>query len=260
MDSLRSSLTAGLVASALTAAPAWGAETAPAPTDAPTTPTTPATEEKPTSKYTKLSNERTRSRWAYTNLALKVRKSPSNRSRSIARLRFNTEDGPPEIYLALRKYTAANGDQWVQIRIPGRPNGRTGWVPREGLGQFKVVRTQLVIERRKLRITLYKSGRRILRAPIGIGKSGTPTPAGKFWIREKLNGFDSPMYGPVAFGTGAYAPTLSDWPGGGVIGIHGTNQPGLIPGRPSHGCVRMKNPHILRLERLLPLGTPLLIK
>ena len=26
--------------------------------------------------------------------------------------------------------------------------------------------------------------------------------------------------------------SLSDWPGGGVIGIHGTNQPQLIPGRP----------------------------
>ena len=46
-------------------------------------------------------------------------------------------------------------------------------------------------------------------------------------------------YGPWAFGTSAYS-VLSDWPGGGVIGIHGTNQPHLIPGRPSHGCVRVE--------------------
>ena len=40
---------------------------------------------------------------------------------------------------------------------------------------------------------------------------------------------------------------LTDWPGGGVVGIHGTNQPELIPGRPSHGCIRVPNPHIAAL-------------
>jgi lipoprotein-anchoring transpeptidase ErfK/SrfK len=68
------------------------------------------------------------------------------------------------------------------------------------------------------------------------------TPAGRFYIRERLRKRrDSPIYGPWAFGTSAYS-ALSDWPGGGVVGIHGTNQPGLIPGRPSHGCIRVRNP------------------
>jgi len=62
-----------------------------------------------------------------------------------------------------------------------------------------------------------------------------------------------------AFGTSAYSPTLTDWPGGGVIGIHGTNQPQLVPGRPSHGCVRVRNPDMLRLSHLMPLGTPVWI-
>jgi len=53
--------------------------------------------------YTTLSNRTTFTRWAYTNLDLKVRKSPSLRSRSVGRLHFNTEDGPPEIYLALQR-------------------------------------------------------------------------------------------------------------------------------------------------------------
>jgi lipoprotein-anchoring transpeptidase ErfK/SrfK len=52
---------------------------------------------------------------------------------------------------------------------------------------------------------------------------------------------------------------LSDWPGGGVIGIHGTNEPGLIPGHPSHGCVRVPNDAVRRLARLMPLGTPVRI-
>ena len=66
-------------------------------------------------------------------------------------------------------------------------------------------------------------------------------------------------YGPRAFGTSAYS-RLSDWPGGGVIGVHGTNEPGLIPGRPSRGCIRVPNPALGRLCRLMPIGTPVKVR
>ena len=68
------------------------------------------------------------------------------------------------------------------------------------------------------------------------------------------------IYGPLAFGTSAHSSVLTDWPGGGVIGIHGTNQPGLLPGRVSHGCIRLRNRDILRLGRRLKLGTPITIR
>jgi lipoprotein-anchoring transpeptidase ErfK/SrfK len=53
---------------------------------------------------------------------------------------------------------------------------------------------------------------------------------------------------------------LTDWPDGGFVGIHGTNEPELIPGRVSHGCVRMRNSDIVRLAELMPVGTPILIR
>jgi lipoprotein-anchoring transpeptidase ErfK/SrfK len=94
-------------------------------------------------------------------------------------------------------------------------------------------------------------------ARVGIGKPGTPTPAGRFYAREKLrNTTGDPLYGPWAIGTSAYSQ-LSEWPGGGVVGIHGTNQPGLIPGRPSHGCVRLTNHDVAELVRRLPTGSPI---
>ena len=37
-----------------------------------------------------------------------------------------------------------------------------------------------------------------------------------------------------------------------MVGLHGTNEPGLIPGRPSHGCIRLRNRDILTLYRLAP--------
>jgi lipoprotein-anchoring transpeptidase ErfK/SrfK len=63
----------------------------------------------------------------------------------------------------------------------------------------------------------------------------------------------------VAFGTSARSAVLTDWPSGGFIGIHGTDYPELIPGRISHGCIRMRNSDILRLGRLMPVGTPLTV-
>jgi lipoprotein-anchoring transpeptidase ErfK/SrfK len=38
------------------------------------------------------------------------------------------------------------------------------------------------------------------------------------------------------------------------------NQPELIPGRISNGCVRLANDKALRLGRLLRVGTPLTIR
>ena len=60
-------------------------------------------------------------------------------------------------------------------------------------------------------------------------------------------------------GTAAYSDALTDWPGGGVIGVHGTAEPSLIPGRPSHGCIRLRNADMERLYRRTPIGTPLRI-
>lgn len=203
-----------------------------------------------------LSNERTVSFWAHPAGTSEVRVAPSSTSRVIARLRMDTEDGFPEVYLALREAMGADARPWVQVRLPMRPNGRTGWVPRSALGSMHRVITQLRIDRSRLRATLYRAGRPVWSAPVGVGKSGSPTPGGRFYIRElfRPSGGGS-IYGPLAFGTSAYS-ILSDWPGGGVVGIHGTNQPGLIPGRPSHGCVRVRNADILRLGRLMPVGTP----
>ena len=70
----------------------------------------------------------------------------------------------------------------------------------------------------------------------------------------------TPYTGALAFGTTARSDTLTDWPGGGFIGIHGTNQPAILPGRVSHGCIRMRNRDIRGLDRKMPLGTPVTIR
>jgi hypothetical protein len=208
----------------------------------------------------RLSGGRTFAHWAHPVRSAPVRRLPSATSRRVARIHYRTEDGFPEVYPVLGRFTDRDGRSWLRIRIPMRPNGRKGWVRDSALGPLNRVRVRFVVDRRRLRATLYRSGRRIWRSPIGVGKASTPTPAGYFWIREKFR-VASPggPYGPRAFGTSDYS-RLSDWPGGGVIGIHGTNEPYLVPGRPSHGCIRVPNRAISRLYRLMPVGTPMQVR
>jgi hypothetical protein len=208
----------------------------------------------------KLSDERTFTRWASAAVPARAYARPSAQARRVGRLRLLTEDGFPEVYVALAEQRDARGRPWVLLRLPQRPNGVTAWVRRAVLGPVHLVHTSLVVYRHALRVTLFDRGKPRFRARVGIGAPGTPTPAGSFWIREKFRVSGQPLYGTRAMGTAAYSNVLTDWPGGGVIGLHGTGEPELIPGRPSHGCVRLRNPDVERLYKLTPIGTPLLIK
>ena len=136
----------------------------------------------------------------------------------------------------------------MQVRIPGRPNGRRGWVPREALGGLHTVRTALVIDRRTLRATLREEAAASGPRASASARPARRPPPGASGSASGCRGFGG-SYGPWAFGTSAYSNRLTGWPGGGVIGIHGTDQPGLIPGRPSHGCVRVPNGAIRRLAQ-----------
>jgi hypothetical protein len=206
-----------------------------------------------------LSNERTFTRWAHPDEVVPVREAPKPNAWQVGTVSLSTEDGLPEVYPLLRGWTDEAGREWVQVRVPMRPKALLGWVEASAFGPTTLVRTLLVIDRRHLRATLYRSGRRVWRSRVGVGKASTPTPGGRYWIRERLHPKPATgPYGPWAFGTSAYSD-LSDWPGGGVIGIHGTDQPDLIPGRPSHGCIRVPNAAIRRLARLMPVGTPVRI-
>lgn len=199
-------------------------------------------------------------RWAPLAGVTTVRSAPYRTARRIASISPITREYTGELFLLLESLKKRNGDVWIRVRLPVLPNNTTGWVRRRALGNYHIVRTHLVINRDRFTASLYKRGDRIFRTRIGVGKSQWPTPRGRFYIRNKLRGYFDPVYGPVAFGTSARSAVLTDWPGGGFIGIHGTNQPGILPGRVSHGCIRMPNRAILRLARLMPVGTPLTIR
>lgn len=197
--------------------------------------------------------------WAYPQVAAVARATPSAQGRPVGRLRFLTPDGldQAQVYEALREQRGATAaDTWIDISLPGRPNGTTGWVPAGALGPLHTSYGLLVVDRAQLRATFYsRHGHAIWTARVGIGRPSLPTPAGHFYVLEKFSLINDPFLGPFGFATSAYAPTLSEWPGGGVVGVHGTDAPQLIPGHPSHGCIRVRDADITRLYPLMQIGT-----
>ncbi|MGE5617297.1 MAG: L,D-transpeptidase [Candidatus Woesearchaeota archaeon] len=198
-------------------------------------------------------------RYAYVNRIANIYRQPSTHSRRVSKLTWFTEDGFNSVYILLRAHWSSPRMEWVQIRIPGRPNGRTGWVERNALERFHMTNNAVVVNRGSMRLSYYVNGRRIWSAPVGVGAPGMPTPTGHFWINEffNLTGQPSDGYYPYAFGTTDYS-TLTDWPGGGVVGIHGPYgaPASAIPGHISHGCIRLRIPDDFWLGRHLHIGTP----
>jgi hypothetical protein len=200
------------------------------------------------------------SRWAYVMQRVVARAQPYAMAQPVGVVPTVTPEGETNLVLAYAAQLDAEQRLWIRVPLSALPNGRSGWVPRDALGDLHRVRTHLVIDRARMRAVLLRDGHAVFSTRVGIGRARWPTPAGEFYVRVRLDHFMDPMYGPVAFGLNARSPTLTDWPKGGVIGIHGTNAPELLPGRVSHGCIRMRNGAILRLARMLPLGTPVSIR
>jgi L,D-transpeptidase catalytic domain len=206
-----------------------------------------------------LDGERHVSLWTTVRRPVTARAAASSEADAVVRLGRRTPEGTANPLQVLGRTRDAAGRVWVRVRLAVLPNGTTGWVPRAAISGYRAVRTRLVVNLGRKRATLLRDGQPVLRAPVGIGVPQWPTPRGRFYVRNKLVRYRSAFYGPLAFGTSARSPVLTDWPGGGFIGIHGTNQPQLIPGRVSHGCIRMRNHDIRRLGRLMPVGTPITI-
>jgi hypothetical protein len=198
------------------------------------------------------------STWSAVARAVPAYSAPSFESTALTRLATTTPERTANVVLVVGRSQDASGRVWARVQLPILPNGSVGWVPRSALSGYHLVRTRLVVDRRRLEATLWVGRRVAFRAPVGIGRPESPTPAGRFYVRNRIRSLGA-FYGPVAFGTSARSDVLTDWPAGGYIGIHGTSKPWLIPGRISHGCIRMRNVDILRLARLMPVGTPLTI-
>ncbi len=182
-----------------------------------------------------------------------ARLAPARDAPPVAQLHTLSPLGSREVTVVLDRECTI-GEEWLRVELPVAPNGTTGWVRRETLGELRTTERQLVVDTTSLRATLLRGDAELWTAPIGVGMPDWPTPTGTFYVRARMVPSPStPLYGAFAFVTSCIAPQ-EPWPGGIYLGIHGTNRPERIPGRVSMGCVRLRDSDVLQLRPMLPLG------
>lgn len=120
-----------------------------------------------------------------------------------------------------------------------------------GVAQSEAARRLIIIDLRRLTLTLYDGGREpIAKYPVAVGGPDSPTPAGVWRVSSKMEGWEE-RYGSRWLGLNC------PW---GSYGIHGTNKPGSIGSKVSLGCVRMLNEDVEALYPLVPIGTGVIIE
>ncbi len=149
---------------------------------------------------------------------------------------------------------------WLEVQLPIRPNGSTGWIHADGVEQRSVT-LAVHVDLAARRLVVTDEGRVVVDTPVAVGAGGTPTPTGTFFVVDKLEtGRPDGPYGPFAFGLSAHSDVLTEFAGGdGQVGIHGTADPSSIGNAVSNGCVRVPNEVAVLLDGLLPLGTPVTV-
>ena len=149
---------------------------------------------------------------------------------------------------------------WYRVQLPVRPNGATGYVRAGRVTLFRV-RTRIEVDLSARRVDFFRDGRRVLSVAAAIGREGTPTPTGRYYVNQRLlSGDPGGPFGPGAIGISAFSPVLTGWTQGGPIAVHGTNDPGSIGRAASYGCLRIENRHAARMLRANPEGTPVVIR
>jgi hypothetical protein len=185
-----------------------------------------------------------------------VRGAPNPRSRRVGVLHRFRADLQFQTVLAIGARRGSDGRWWYELSLPGRPNGRRGWA-RGDLLQLHVVRNRIIVRvgARTIEIRRIADGKLLVRGIVAVGKPGAETPVGRdFYVQGRFVP-DNPFYGSLVLETSAYSK-LSDWPGSGLAGVHGTNRPDLLGKAVSHGCVRVSDAVAQALAGLAPLGTP----
>ena len=186
---------------------------------------------------------------------LSVYRSPGGRALFRLDTRNATGDLAP---LLVMRHRVTGGLTWVDLQLPLRPNGRTGWVV---AADVRVVprRQRIVVDLSHHVLRHFVDGGLRQQLTVAVGTAQTPTAVGTFFVWVKVT-YDPPgAYGPLALGLSGFSPVLSRWPGQGRMAIHGTANQADLGRDVSHGCVRVYDPQLLAL-RNVPLGTPVVIR
>jgi lipoprotein-anchoring transpeptidase ErfK/SrfK len=165
----------------------------------------------------------------------------------------NASTAVPQIFLVAQ--TTNSG--WVQVLLPIRPNGTTGWVKASDVSLANDP-YHIKVSLSAHQITVKNGDSPVYQGPVATGLPATPTPTGHYYLRVLIKAINpNTVYGPYAYGLSSHSNVYSTFEGGDAeIGIHGNDNAAVLGHDASHGCIRMDNTEITKLASILPLGTP----
>jgi hypothetical protein len=193
----------------------------------------------------------------FTVRSIPVRKAPNPRAPVIKVMTQFRPDYRIQEVFAVGVRMGSNHLPWYKISIPMRPNGTMGWIPARVVRLAPTV-AEIEVHRVSRTIDLYWHGKHVWHGGVAIGAPGMETPLGHYYVAARFVPYQDPFLGVFAVETSGYS-ALTEWPGGGWFGIHGTSMPQLIGQAVSHGCVRVTNETAAKLQKYSPLGTPIVI-
>ncbi|MBA2348284.1 MAG: L,D-transpeptidase [Solirubrobacterales bacterium] len=169
--------------------------------------------------------------------------------------------GGPTVLPVVGRATTKDGVHWLRVMLPGRPNGRSGWIKQRGT-ELTTTSWRLVVETARRRVLVYRDGRLVRTFTAIVGKPSTPTPEGRFFVEESVRMRPGSAGAPFALALSARSDVLQTFRGGpGQIALHGlANIGGTLGTAVSHGCVRLANRSIAWLSRRIVPGVPVTIR
>ena len=160
----------------------------------------------------------------------------------------------------LGEITGKDGRRWLHVRLPGRPNGHTGWIEQHGTSTATTA-WHLLVETSRRRLIVYRDGRPVRTLEAVVGKPSTPTPHGEFFIEEGVQLRAADPGAPFALALSARSDVLQEFDGGpGQIALHGlAHLRGVLGSAASHGCIRLDGAMMRWLVARVGPGTPVTI-
>jgi lipoprotein-anchoring transpeptidase ErfK/SrfK len=155
----------------------------------------------------------------------------------------------------------ATNPAWLQVLVPERPNGATGWI-RGDTVTLSTTTYEIRIELGAHKLTLLNNDEVVFETQTVNGTEATPTPLGQYYVTDPVDLQDRPTgaYGAFALGISGYSDVLLEFNGGpGQIAVHGTTETSLLGTDASNGCIRIDNETVLQLANTVPVGTPVTI-
>ena len=201
------------------------------------------------------------SAWTARLIAPMAALSPPVSGRLIERQSdFGSWSGGPVELLVLATRNGSDGQLWLRVLLPVRPNGTSAWIPAAST-ELRPTSWRVEISTERRTVSVFREGVPLRTFGAVVGAPKTPTPHGRFALYEHVPLADpSGFFGPWALHLTALSNALRRYDGGpGRIAIHGRGGASLrdpLGTARSHGCIRISNAAIRFLAAHVPDGAP----